>query len=108
MTNEELLKNINDGFNEIVPGAGSTAIKAAINNVTRSINRLQIDDREINLRLRKISTDLMKTFTNQVQYSELKNKAENPGVKVKTEFDDSFFESLAILKKELFESINKI
>ena len=108
MDNNELIKNIKLTFEELTSRADSLAVKETITSVVRSVNRLQTSDTALNLLLRKISADLMKSYTNQVQYSDLKNKSENPGLKVKPEFDESFFKSLVILKNELFTLLEKL
>ena len=108
MENPEFIKDIKDGFKNLNSNAGGFSVKENINSITRSINRLRTEDKNVSLHFKKIAADIMNTYTSQVQYSQLKNKSENSGLHVKTEFDAGFFESLAILKAELFKLLEKI
>jgi hypothetical protein len=108
MGNSEFIKDIKEGFNNLNSSAGGFSVKENISNITRSINRLRTEDKNVSLHLKKIAADILGAYTCQVQYSQLRNKSENPGLHVKPEFDAGFFESLAILKAELFEVLEKI
>ena len=108
MGNTEIIKSIKLSFEELSSESSAFFIKEAIENAVGRINRLQTSDKNLNLLLRKISADLMKSYSNQLQYSELRNKTENRGLNVKPKFDRSFFESLTILKLELFAVLEKL
>lgn len=108
MKNAELVKELKQSLESINENSSTTAIGEEVRSSVRTINRLNTDRSDLNLQLKKISADLNSLYTNQVQYWELRNKSENPGLKVKPEFDKSFFESLAILKKELFILLNQL
>lgn len=108
MKKEEAIRDLKENFELLRPGSSSQSIAGAIRSLNRAISLLQTDDKKMNLRLKKIAADLMSAYTSQVQYSELKNKSENPGLKVKPEFDESFFESLGILKAELYQLLDKL
>jgi len=108
MENSVLAKYLQNNFESLHPELRSELIEETIRNISRDINRLKTNDTDLNLHLKKIAADVMNTYTNQVQYSELRNKSENPGLKVKPEFDESFFQALAILKTELFETLKKL
>jgi hypothetical protein len=107
MTNKELVNNIRESFSEIVPSASLAVIEMQISDIARCINRLRTDDKDKGLRLKRISTDLVKAYTSQVQYLQLRNRSEHPGMNVKAEFDATFFESVHILKEELFLTLEK-
>jgi hypothetical protein len=108
MDHTSLIKNIELNFESLHSGAGIHTIGESIRSIVRDLNRLRTDNNEVDLQLKKIAVALMDTYTKQVKYSELMNKAENPGLKLKMEFDDSFFESLVILRKELFKAFEGI
>lgn len=108
MENSELIKDIKEGFKNLNSNSSGFSVKENINSITGAINRLRTEDGNISLHLKKIAADIMNAYTNQVQYSQLRNKSESPGLQVKPEFDAGFFESLAILKTELFKLLEKI
>ncbi len=108
MGNTELIKELKENFLLLQRGAISQLIGETIRSSVRLIQRLKTEDRQLDLVLKKIAADIMSVYTNQVNYSEMRNKSENPGLNVRPEFDDSFFESLLILKKELFDVLKKI
>ena len=90
------------------PGLSAHSVAETIRGIALDINRLVVEDKEVNLKLKKISVDLMSAYTSELQFQELKNKSENPGLKVKPEFEESFFQSVGILKTELFNILEKL
>jgi len=108
MQNADLIKEIKESFELLSRQENKIAIGESVRSITRSINRLTTDKSELNLHLKKIAADLTSLYTNQLQYWELRSKTENPGLKVKPDFDKSFFDALAILKQELFGALEKL
>ena len=108
MDQQELIKEIKEEFTLLKPGTAAAAIESGIRVIIRQISHFKNPENGSVLKLNKIAADLMSLYKNQVQYSELKNKSENPGLNVKPEFDGSFFTSLAILREELLQLLEKI
>ena len=108
MENAELIQDLKQSLESINEDTNQRAIGEQVRSSVRTINRLNTDKSDLNLQLKKIVVDLTSLYTNQVQYWELRNKSENPGLKVKPEFDKSFFESLRILKAELFALLDQL
>lgn len=108
MENAALIKELKENFDELTKQSSQNAINEIIRTAVRTINRLSTDKSDLNLQLKKIAADLTSLYANQLQYWVMRNKTENPGLKVKPEFDKSFFDSLAILKNELFQSLEKL
>ena len=108
MTNEALVKSIEQNFESFRPGMNTQLIEKSIRNISRDIGRIKTENKDLALRLKKIAIDIVSVYTNQVRYSDLRNKSENPGLKVKIEFDDGFFESFAILRTEFLGLVEGI
>lgn len=108
METTELIKDLKESLDAIKEGTSPATIGELVRTSVRSLHRLNTDKSELNLHLTKIAVDLTSLHANQLQYWELRSKSENPGLKVKPEFDGSFFESLKILKIELFEALKKL
>lgn len=108
MENTERIQHIREAFVHIKPGLSASSLGEAIRSLAGDVNRLTTSDKDLNLKLKKIAADLRSSYTSQLQYSELRNKSEHPGLNVKPEFDSSFFESLGILKTELFDLLARL
>ena len=108
MDNTDLIKELRENFALLKPGISADSTGELLRSISREINRLNVEDKSMNLHLKKISADLMSAYTSEVQFQELKNKSENPGLKVKPEFEESFFKSIAILRAELFALLEKL
>jgi hypothetical protein len=108
MENAELIKELKKDLDALLEQKNNKELGELIRIVTRSINRLTTDNADLNLRLKKVAADLTNLYTSQLQYWELRNKAENPGLKVKPDFDESFFRSAGVLKTELYTLLDKL
>ncbi|PBQ33263.1 hypothetical protein CNR22_16265 [Sphingobacteriaceae bacterium] len=108
MQNNELIKDLKETFSLMTQQSSQTTLAEGVRSAVRTINRLSTDKSALNLHLKKIAADLTALYANQLQYWELLSKTENPGLKVKPEFDESFFNSLAILRQELFQALEKL
>jgi hypothetical protein len=102
MRNSELIADILGNFERIEAGKNET-VKPALNAITRLISLLKARDREDNLHLLKISSDLKSAEESESQFFTLNN----PRTK-DTEYSDSFYQSIHILKEELFQILDQL
>jgi hypothetical protein len=93
----DIEKAISDDLEEIRPGAPEQEISINIGRVIRNINKLYLLSAKKNVTLLKVAADLKSLFDSQLAF----NKMEGRKAPVE-KFDESFFRSLDILKKDLF------
>jgi hypothetical protein len=96
----DLLKKIEDDLGIIVPGAREQDVKRAIVSAARSINKFYLLSKEHPQSLIRIAADLKNLLESQVSFNKLNKTALE-------KFDDSFFRSFEILKKELFTLLER-
>lgn len=108
MKTTELTKQLKESLDSIKEGSSPATIGELVRTSVRTLQRLNPDKSELNLHLKKIAVDLSSLHTHQLQYWELRSKSENPGLKVKPEFDKSFFDALGILREELYPLLDQL
>jgi len=106
MSNEEIIKEIRQNF-ERLSSRKNSEVKSLVNTISRQIGRLHVQDKELSLTLLKISEDLRNMLTSEKDYFDIKNKTSGTP-EVKTEYSESFFESLNVLKEELYKVFTKL
>jgi len=102
MTNTEIITEIKKNF-ERVADHKNINVKSEINSVVRQIGLLKVQDKSANLRLLQIIADLKSAEENETRVFKLSNPEAGT-----IEYSDSFFNSVNILKEELFEILNKL
>lgn len=104
MTNEKLIAEIKENF-ELLGSRRNSEVNALLNAVNRNVMRLQTRDKQLSLQLLKIVTDLKNMLVSEADYFKLRHPNNRTN---RIEYSDSFFESLDVIKKELFLLLQKI
>lgn len=103
MSKEEIIKDIRDNFEELCSSKNNSNVKALINTISRMSTRLQLKDKSSTARVQKVIVDLKSTEAGEVEFYRLQNPSAG-----RTEYSKSFYDSITLLKNDLFKMLSEL
>jgi hypothetical protein len=101
MTNRELIEKITEKLDSIHPGLEAGAIRFAINDINRAVNRL--NGRPIQMQLvKKLAADLLLSYNGELAFQK---SVHHNSTRLKV--GEGFFKSMAVLRKEILTALEK-